>query len=517
MFQMTSSAGKSFISRHKTAIKRPDISRPIRLALEHGLLNLKTTFFDYGCGYGDDVNRLREIGVDSTGWDPNYHPTERLRHSEIVNLGYVVNVIEDPVERASVLREAWSLARKLLIVSARLTIEEKRAGTQTPYADGGVTSRGTFQKFYEQHELRDWLSEVLGAPNVAVAPGVFFVFRDPSTLQSFTASGQRRAILPPRQKLGHAVFERNRHLLDKLIAFVASRGRLPDKLEIDVADIQKHIGSLQRAFSIIRQVTGSEQWDRIREARSQDLLVYLALNRFGGRPRFSALSSDIQLDVRAFFSTYRQACELADALLFSVGKPEVINEACRMSQVGKQTPDALYIHISALPFLPAVLRAYEGCARGYIGAVEGANVIKLHRWKPKVSYLHYPEFDSAPHPALAASLVVPLQDFHVRYYEYDSSANPFILHRKEAMVAPDYPLKNKFARLTKQEERVGLYEKPVDIGTSAAWQLLLREKGVYLAGHRLLRRRTGPEETQPIASGGPESAPAFPKSPTPSR
>lgn len=96
----------SSISRHKTAIKRPDISRPIRLALEHGLLSRETTFFDYGCGYGDDVNRLNEQGISSICWDPIYHPNHERRNADVVNLGYVVNVIEDVTERATVLRDA---------------------------------------------------------------------------------------------------------------------------------------------------------------------------------------------------------------------------------------------------------------------------------------------------------------------------------------------------------------------------------------------------------------------------
>jgi hypothetical protein len=41
----------------------------------------------------------------------------------VVNLGYVINVIEEAAERADVLREAWALTRKVLIVSARLTVD----------------------------------------------------------------------------------------------------------------------------------------------------------------------------------------------------------------------------------------------------------------------------------------------------------------------------------------------------------------------------------------------------------
>ncbi|MFM6158107.1 MAG: DNA phosphorothioation-associated methyltransferase, partial [Sphaerospermopsis kisseleviana] len=36
------------IERHKAAIIRPDLSRPVRLAIECGLFSPITTFFDYG-------------------------------------------------------------------------------------------------------------------------------------------------------------------------------------------------------------------------------------------------------------------------------------------------------------------------------------------------------------------------------------------------------------------------------------------------------------------------------------
>lgn len=479
------------ISRHKTAIKRPDLSKPVRLALEHGLISSDTDFFDYGCGHGDDATRLRERGINASGWDPVHRPDQERVPADVVNLGYVVNVIEDADERASALRQAWALARKLLIVSARLSIEEKSVGLRTAFGDGCVTSRGTFQKFYEQHELRDWIGDVLGVQGVAVGPGVFYVFRDPNLGQSFVASRYRRVLSSPSPLCGHQLFERHRALFEPLIEFLASRGRLPDDAELAATClIRREVGSLQRAFSIIRQVIGGEQLDRIREERSQDLLVFLSMGRFGGRPRFSDLPADLQLDVRAFFSTYRRACELADALLFSAGKPDVLKAACRNSPVGKQTPDALYVHASALALLPPVLRVYEGCARAYIGVVEGANVIKLHKEKPQVSYLYYPEFERDPHPALAASLVVPLRTFHVQYRDYIDSDNPFILHRKETLLPQDHPLRPEFERLTREEELHGLYESPELIGTRRGWERALNERGVYHSGHKLLMKET---------------------------
>ena len=78
----------------------------------------------------------------------------------MVNLGYVVNVIEDPHERAQTLHEAWRYTRKILIVAARLSVVCRGAQHQ-PFNDGYPTQRGTFQKFFTQHELREWIDTTL--------------------------------------------------------------------------------------------------------------------------------------------------------------------------------------------------------------------------------------------------------------------------------------------------------------------------------------------------------------------
>ena len=43
------------------------------------------------------------------------------------------------------------------------------------------------------------------------------------------------------------------------------------------------------------------------------------------------------------------------------------------------------------------------------------------------------------------------------------------------------------ARLTRQEEKKGLYDTPSEIGTFLSWQKALASRGVRLSGHRLLR------------------------------
>src|SRR5262249_52741627 len=105
------------VVRHRTAIKRYDLSKPVKQLLERGLLRKTDTFFDYGCGHGMDVEALQNLGYKASGWDPAFRPNAPKVPADIVNLGYVLNVIDDPRERLEVLREAYSLAKRLLIVS----------------------------------------------------------------------------------------------------------------------------------------------------------------------------------------------------------------------------------------------------------------------------------------------------------------------------------------------------------------------------------------------------------------
>lgn len=276
-------------------------------------------------------------------------------------------------------------------------------------------------------------------------------------------------------------------LLRALMDFVGDRGRLPVDDELaSTGDICATFGSLRRAFRVITHVTDAAQWDEIAQERKRDLLIYLALSRFDSRPNFGRLPRTLQHDVKAFFTNYKKACDNADELLFSLGRAGVVATACNESTIGKLTPNALYVHESALEALSPVLRLFEGCARGYLGQVEGANIIKLHRDEPRISYLSYPAFEDDPHPALASSLSVHLQTFRVRYKEFQSRANPPILHRKELFLAPDHPLRAKFARLTRIEEQKGLYEETSRIGTRDGWNEVLVQKGFYLKGHRLL-------------------------------
>jgi len=464
----------------------------MRLAVEAGFVREGQRVFDFGCGKGEDIALLHEMGVPAHGWDPAHRPHSEKSCADVVNIGYVVNVIEDVTERQATLREAWDLATSVLVVAARLTFDS-RLVHQERFSDGCLTAADTFQKFFSQSELRNWIQETLEAPPVAAAPGIFFVFRHPEQMHDYLSRRYRRRRIAPKITKSEKRFQEHQAVLEPLMQFVADRGRLPQDGECaGLESVAETFGSVRRAFAVIKRVTGTEQWDEIRRERTEELLLQLALDRFGGRPRFSELPVDLQRDVREFFSSYKAGCERADRLLFSVGDIELVDQAIAQSAIGKRTGNGLYVHVDWLHALSLRLRVYEGCARAYLGSTEGANVVKLHRGTPRVSYLTYPQFESEPHPALQESFLVKLGALDVSYRNYAASDNPPILHRLEDLVGTTDDRYERFARLTKQEERWGLYDDPQTIGTRMGWEAVLEDKGAEYRGRRLIRRRGEP-------------------------
>lgn len=476
------------IDRHKAAISRNDFSKPVRLALEAGLFSTGTTFFDYGCGQGGDMERIAKLGYDSLGWDPYYRPDAELAEADVVNLGYIINVIESQAERREALIKAWALTRKVLIVAAQVLIAQ--GNSQIAFGDGVITSRNTFQKYYDQEELKLYIDQVLGVDAVPIALGIYFVFRDEAQAQSFRASRFRSRVSVPKVQLQNKRFEDYKEMLTPLMTFFTDRGRLPTLEELPETEaLSAEFGSLRRAFQIVLQATNPQEWDAISDRRRQDLLVYLALSHFDRRPKLRDLSPVIQMDIKSLFGGYQQACTAADLMLLSLGNLDVVAERCQSSAIGKKLANSLWVHVSAIEALDPLLRLYEGCASRTIGRPEEANVIKFHCRKPKITYLVYPDFDADPHPALYTSMQIDLRDLHVHYRDHDPNENPPVLHQKDLLVTPEYPHYEKFTKLSRQEEDWGLLDDWKRISDRRGWRSCLEEHCAELKGHRVVWRK----------------------------
>ena len=167
---------------------------------------------------------------------------------------------------------------------------------------------------------------------------------------------------------------------------------------------------------------------------------------------------------------------------------ENLADRVRKLPVGKRVGGALYVHRDALARHDAELfGAVCSCASASAGAVAW-NVCKLSPYRQQVSLLHYPRFREDEHPALFAAASVDLNSGTARVRRYAPNGNRPILHRKELLLGASDPDYARFARLTDEEERAGLYSTPTTIGHERGWSRELERCGLVIRGHRVLRK-----------------------------
>ena len=242
------------IHRHRAAIHRDGLSAPIQALLTHGLIKPGLTVFDYGCGRGSDIRGLRDLDVQASGWDPYYAPEAELKPADVVNLGFVLNVIERPQERVQALRSAFGLAGCCLAIAVILP-NAARWLTGRPYGDGVLTRLGTFQKFFTAAEVKTLVEQVLEREAFAVSPGVFFVFRDADAEQAFLLRRQdwRRPTVWSTARREERLSARKEALgaeLDRIVELALELGRWPfaDELDDDIGGRIRAAASGENGF-----------------------------------------------------------------------------------------------------------------------------------------------------------------------------------------------------------------------------------------------------------------------------
>jgi DNA phosphorothioation-associated putative methyltransferase len=417
------------VSRHKTAIPRSRLSSPMQLLARHGFIDEYPNVFDYGCGQGDDIRVLSEAGIPAAGWDPHFRPDEAKRSADLVNLGFVLNVIENVDERVRVLLDAWSLCQRVMAVAVMVEGHYSVDGLKA-FADGYLTSRGTFQKYFSPHELRSFVRQTLDAEPVAVAPGIVFVFRNPETEQEFLFRRRSRPVpselLTATSRVVRPAFrphqplpERLRPVLELLWAKAVELGRTPEADEVaEVANsLARSNVSIARAMGWCRSVFDEGQLESGARRRRDDLLVHFALGAFSGSRAFNTLPRTLRRDVRSFFGSFNTAQSEARRFLFSLGTEGTVEDACGsavQSGLIHSWGEARY-HFDArqMEELPAALRTLVGCASVLVGDTEEASLVTLNIAKRSLAFYFSPDF-GAPLTLFTRVTTVYLRDQHVR-------------------------------------------------------------------------------------------------------
>ncbi len=393
-----------------------------------------------------------------------------------MNLGYVLNVIENLEERAATLKRAFDLAQRVLIVSVRV---DQALDNAFEFSDGVLTKVGSFQKLFTQDEFRDYVRTVLGRRPHMASLGIAYVFRDDQAEADYLAQASLYRPASFRETV-RAEFSKDR-TAKKYMALARVLGRTPLETEFKASPrLIERYGSLSRVERIAKSLLDSDTLASAQEERRVNILIFLAMLRLQALtpPPIRSLSNEVQADVKMLWPNYKAAIQAGTDFLFELGKPGQIAEECKRAKTGKKLPDALYIHRSAESQLSPLLQLMVLTARQIVGEIT-YDLIKISTDGKKLSFLAYRDFDNAPHPELAYSLklFVPKASYDLR--NYTDSFNPPILHRKETFLDSLHPRYAEYAELTRQEQELDLLSRS-DIGTRNGWQALLASRNLRI-------------------------------------
>ncbi|HRD33648.1 MAG TPA: hypothetical protein PLR02_05285 [Rhodocyclaceae bacterium] len=110
-------------------------------------------------------------------------------------------------------------------------------------------------------------------------------------------------------------------------------GRTPEPFEFTgYAATVEAFGSWGRATRFVLDIKGTAEFELAAAGRRADLLVYLALQLFSKRKRYSHLDESLQRDVKVHFGDYQKALATAQTLLLSAAEPSTLDDACRAAQ-----------------------------------------------------------------------------------------------------------------------------------------------------------------------------------------
>jgi DNA phosphorothioation-associated putative methyltransferase len=416
------------IARHRTALVRSSLSSPIKAALKYDLLTKERDLFDYGCGRGDDLALLTADGFDAVGWDPYYAPEGEKRKSRVVNLGFVLNVIENPSERVSILQDAYSYAEEVLLVAALIDGQKSRSQANR-YRDGIITKRGTFQKFFTQMELREFIESSLRTDAVPAGPGLFLVIRSDIQREGFLRTRHTRSgkqTLPRISARAKQTIELNSEedqvLAEAYWKISCELGRLPRPTELPPTVSEwtiRKFRTLKRASAWLLDHFGEDQLQHAMWRKRNQLIGYLALAVFRGKKIRSLLTPELRREIKSIFGSVRDAETEAHQALRNIANTESLAndcmEACDNGLGVIDTKGRLLVQAERVKELSSSLQVIVGIAEWLGDDLSSVDIVSVLAERANVTFQRYKDFVNEPFPTLEARLRVDLIRQSVQY------------------------------------------------------------------------------------------------------
>lgn len=401
------------ISRHLTAIARNKLSTPLQALEKIGYLSGEFSIFDYGCGRGDDLKILNENNILASGWDPFFAPEKDLIQADIVNLGFVLNVIENVQERNETLIKAYSLAKNAMVVSCMLYNQNSFNGIAL--SDGIVTSKGTFQKYFSQIELKEYIEGLLSKQAIPLGPGIFIIFQNGDLETDFLYKKQSTTLINAdtylkkvriqaisKESSLELKFNEHSELIRKLWEDCLNRGRLLSKIDFKRNYVIPKNLTIPSLYQIFKKFFPMQNLHKRELIIRDNIIVTVSLFLF--KQKQYSLIGLLKDDIKYFFGSESNVKKIAMNELVKIGNSDFVLNACKQSEVLGlgifDDENNFYVHTINVNILPLILRIYINCGTLLYGNIESADLIKIHVQSGKLTLLRYDNFIEKPLPEL---------------------------------------------------------------------------------------------------------------------
>jgi DNA phosphorothioation-associated putative methyltransferase len=343
-----------------------------------------------------------------------------------------------------------------------------------PYRDGFLTQRNTFQKYFTQQELKDFIESALNTDAIPAAPGIMFVFKDKELEQSYLYNRQRnkhthellgfrharqqKILIPkqPRESRTAQLLRENKELIDSLWSSIIELGRAPEQDEFgDPASVISVFGSWRKAIAFAMNQNEVSEIESSAKQRTDDLIVYLALQLFSKRKPYRHLDTRLQRDIKAFFGDFQKALSVTQSHLARIADPAALHEACTKAvEMGLgylSEEDHLQLHSSLVEQLPALLRIYVGCGSILYGDIYDVDLVKIHTRSGKVTFMKFDDFVGSPLPMMQERIKISLKKQQIDFFKYGEEFESPPLYLKSRYINEDFP---KYAEQAEFDEAI---------------------------------------------------------------
>lgn len=266
-----------------------------------------------------------------------------------------------------------------------------------------------------------------------------------------------------------------------------------------LSEIEQQVGSLRRAERLCGSQFDVQELAAAGGARKEDLLVYFGLNLFNGRTKYSMLIPEIQRDIKVLFGNATAAFEAARSLLFSVGRTEIIDEACRKATAAGlgylNEGHSLQIHSSRLNRLPSALRCYAGCAAKLYGDIDTADLVKIHIRSGKLTLLFYDDFETSPLPRLRERIKINMRAQRIDFFQHSNGRETELLYLKSRYMTGDQEEYTQQKAFDDALDRLGLFDFSAYGPTASEFEAGLDSAGYIIRGFDIQKRTLASDQS----------------------